>query len=127
MHKLITSIPVVVSGAFLIEAAYDARRHRTRLPHVGKLLLRRCALAPLVCILPRYLPRTLPEHVHPTRTPPPFLNFTPNLPPQAGILKAGAAGIEFPLKAKHALAQAMMGAAAAQRYTFLDSLLSERL
>jgi hypothetical protein len=36
---------------------------------------------------------------------PPQLNFTPNLPPQVGLLKAGAAGIEFPLKAKHALAQ----------------------
>ena len=53
-------------------------------------------------------------------------NFTPNLPPQAGILKAGAAGIEFPLKVKHALAQVMMGAAAAQKFTFLDSLRNER-
>jgi hypothetical protein len=35
-------------------------------------------------------------------------------------VKAGR--IEFPLKAKHALAQVMMGAAAAQRFTFLDSL-----
>ena len=41
---------------------------------------------------------------------------------KAGILKAGAAGIEFPLKVKHALAQVMMGAAAARRYTVLDSL-----
>ena len=45
---------------------------------------------------------------------------------KAGILKAGAAGIEFPLKAKHALAQVMMGAAAAQKFTFLDSLRNER-
>ena len=55
-----------------------------------------------------------------------WLNFSPTLPPQAGILKAGAAGIEFPLKAKHALAQVMMGAAAAQRFTFLDSLSKTR-
>ena len=41
---------------------------------------------------------------------------------QAGILKAGAAGIECSLKAKHALAQVVMGAAAAQRFTPLDSL-----
>ena len=93
----------LVSGAFLIENVYDARRHRTRLPHLGKLLLRTCALAPLVCIIPRYLPRTLPEHVHLTRHDPPLLNFPPTLPPQAGILKAGAVGIEFSLKAKHAL------------------------
>ena len=45
---------------------------------------------------------------------------------KAGILKAGAAGIEFPLKVKHALAQVMMGAAAAQRFTFLDSLRNKR-
>ena len=53
---------------------------------------------------------------------PPWLNFPPTLTPQASILKAGAAGIEFPLKAKHALAQVMMGAASAQRFPFLDSL-----
>jgi len=55
--------------------------------------------------------RPLPEHVHPTRSLPPLaeLQFAPNLPTQAGILKAGAAGIEFPLKAKHALAQVMVG------------------
>jgi len=35
-------------------------------------------------------------------------------------------GIEFPLKAKHALAQVMMGAAAAQRFPFLDSLSKKR-
>ena len=51
-----------------------------------------------------------------------WLNFPPTLSPQAGILKAGAVGIKFSLKAKHALAQVMMGAAAAQRFTFLDSL-----
>ena len=51
-----------------------------------------------------------------------LLNFPPTLPPQAGILKAGAVGIECSLKAKHALAQVVMGAAAAQRFTFLDSL-----
>ena len=50
------------------------------------------------------------------------LNFTPPLPQQAGILKAGAAGIECSLKAKHALAQVVMGAAAAQIFTPLDSL-----
>ena len=42
--------------------------------------------------------------------------------PQAGILKAGAVGIECSLKAKHTLAQVVMGAAAAQRFTPLDSL-----
>ena len=57
---------------------------------------------------------------------PPLLNFPPTLPPQAGILKAGAVGIECSLKAKHALAQVMMGAAAAQRFTFLDSLRNKR-
>ena len=50
----------------------------------------------------------------------------PTLSPQAGILIAGAAGVELPLKAKHALAQVMMGAAAAQRFTFLDSLSKTR-
>ena len=45
---------------------------------------------------------------------------------KAGILKAGAAGVEFPLKAKHALAQMMMGAAAVQRFTFSTSTLSSR-
>ena len=55
-----------------------------------------------------------------------WLNFPPTLSPQAGILKAGAVGIKFSLKAKHALAQVMMGAAAAQRFTFLDSLSKER-
>ena len=57
---------------------------------------------------------------------PPLLNFPPTLPPQAGILKAGAAGIEFSLKSKHALVLVMMGAAAAQRFTFLDSLSKNR-
>jgi hypothetical protein len=42
------------------------------------------------------------------------------------ILKAGAAGIERPLKAKHALVPAMMGAAAAQSYTFSTSTFSGR-
>ena len=41
--------------------------------------------------------------MHLTRHDPPLLNFPPTLPPQAGILKAGAVGIEFLLKAKHAL------------------------
>ena len=58
--------------------------------------------------------------------PPPLAELPPTVSPQAGILKAGAAGIEFPLKAKHALAQVMMGAAAAQRFTFLESLAKRR-
>merc|ERR1711865_1266679 len=33
------------TGAFLIEAAYDARRHHKRLPHIVKLLLRRPAFS----------------------------------------------------------------------------------
>ena len=41
--------------------------------------------------------------MHLTRHDPPLLNFPPTLPPQAGILKAGAVRIEFLLKAKHAL------------------------
>ena len=53
-------------------------------------------------------------------------HLTPTLPPQAGILKAGGVGIEFSLKAKHALAQVMMGAAAAQVFTLLDSLSKKR-
>ena len=51
-----------------------------------------------------------------------WLNFPPTLSPQAGIRKAGAAGVELPLKAKHALAQVMMVAASAQRFPFLDLL-----
>ena len=51
-----------------------------------------------------------------------WLNFPPTLSSQAGILKAGAAGVELPLKAKHALAQVMMGPASAQRFPFLDKL-----
>ena len=64
--------------------------------------------------------------MHLTHHDPALLNFPPTLPPQAGILKAGAVGIEFSLKAKHALAQVMMGAAAAQRFTFLNSLTKRR-
>ena len=61
--------------------------------------------------------------MHLTRSLPPLAELPPpTLSPQAGILKAGAVGIKFSLKAKHALAQVMMGAAAAQRFTFLDSL-----
>ena len=60
--------------------------------------------------------------MHPKRSAHPEGELPPTLSPQAGILKAGAAGVELPLKAKHALAQVMMGAAAAQRFTFLDSL-----
>ena len=46
---------------------------------------------------------TMPEHVHLSDHDPALLNFPPTLPPQAGILKAGAAGIEFSLKSMHAL------------------------
>ena len=55
-----------------------------------------------------------------------WLNFPPTLSPQAGILKAGAVGIEFLLKAKHALVLVMMGASAAQIFTFLESLSKKR-
>ena len=41
--------------------------------------------------------------MHLTHHDPPLLNFPPTLPPQAGILKAGAVGIEASLKSKHAL------------------------
>jgi hypothetical protein len=54
------------------------------------------------------------------------LNFPPTIAPQAGILKAGAAGIEFPLKAKHVLVPVIVGDAAAQRFTFSTSTLSGR-
>ena len=54
------------------------------------------------------------------------LNFPPTIAPQAGILKAGAAGIECSLKAKHALVPVMMGAADAQRFTRLVLLPSQR-
>ena len=54
------------------------------------------------------------------------LNFPPTIAPQAGILKAGAAGIEFPLKAKHVLVPVIMGDAAAQRFTFSTSTFSSR-
>ena len=57
---------------------------------------------------------------------PPLLNFPPTLPPQAGILKAGAVGIKFSLKAKHTLVLVMMGASAAQIFTFLESLSKKR-
>ena len=56
-----------------------------------------------------------------------WLNFPPTLSPQAGILKAGAVGVEFSLlKAKHALVLVMMGAAAAQIFSLLDSLSKKR-
>ena len=54
------------------------------------------------------------------------LNFPPTIAPQAGILKAGAAGIEFPLKAKHVLVPVIVGDAAAQRFTFSTSTFSGR-
>ena len=76
--------------------------------------------------IPTSQPRTLPEHVHLTRHDPPLLNFPPTLPPQAGILKAGAVGIEASLKSKHALVLVMMGTAAAQIFTFLESLSKKR-
>jgi hypothetical protein len=41
-----------------------------------------------------------------SENPPPFTELPPTIAPQADILKAGAAGIEHPLKAKHALAGA---------------------
>ena len=67
--------------------------------------------------------------IGPTRAPP-----VAEVPPRlcsAGrhphsILKAGAAGIEFPLKEKHVLTQLVMGAAAAQRFSFSESLSSSR-
>jgi len=64
----------------------------------------------------------LPEHVHLSDHASPFAELPPHPSSTGGILKAGAVGIECSLKAKHALAQVMMGAAAAQRFTFLDSL-----
>ena len=57
---------------------------------------------------------------------PPSTELPPTIAPQADILKAGAAGIERPLKAKHALVPVMMGAAAAQNYTFSTSTFSGR-
>jgi len=60
------------------------------------------------------------------RETPLLLNFPPTIAPQADILKAGAAGIERSLKAKHALVPVMMGAAAAQSYTFSTSTFSVR-
>ena len=45
---------------------------------------------------------------------PALLNFPPTLPPQAGILKAGGVGIEFSLKAKHAL-EVLVNAETAQK------------
>jgi len=56
--------------------------------------------------------------------PPPFTELPPTIAPQADIHKAGAAGIEHPLKAKHALVPVMMGAATAQSYTFSTSTFS---
>jgi hypothetical protein len=61
-----------------------------------------------------------------SHAPPLQLNFPPTIAPQAGILKAGAAGIEFPLKAKHVLVPVIVGDAAAQRFTFSTSTLSSR-
>ena len=63
---------------------------------------------------------------YPSENPPPSTELPPTIAPQADILKAGAAGIERPLKAKHALVPAMMGAAAAQSYTFSTSTFSGR-
>ena len=45
---------------------------------LGEPPLRTCALAPLVCIIPRYLPRTMPEHVHLSDHDPALLNFPPH-------------------------------------------------
>jgi hypothetical protein len=68
----------------------------------------------------------LPQHLLSVREPPPSAELPPTIAPQTDILKAGAAGIERPLKAKHALVPAMMGAAAAQSYTFSTSTFSGR-
>ena len=70
--------------------------------------------------------RTLPQRLLSVRRCPPWLNSPPTIAPQAGILKAGAAGIECPLEAKHVLALVMIDAAAAQRFTFSESLSSSR-
>jgi hypothetical protein len=56
------------------------------------------------CLEP-YVSRTLPQHLLSVRETPPSTELPPTIriAPQADILKAGAAGIERPLKAKHAL------------------------
>ena len=60
------------------------------------------------------------------RREPPWLNFTPTLPPQAGILKAGAAVIECSLKAEYLLVPVMIGAAATQTFSLSTELSSSR-
>ena len=60
------------------------------------------------------------------RETPLLLNFPPPLLRRPTSSKRGAAGIERPLKAKHALVPVMMGAAAAQNYTFSTSTFSGR-
>ena len=62
-------------GVRLLSAS--ALRHRTRPSHNGKLLLRRYALVPIVCIIPRNLPPTLPQRLLSVRYNPPL----PELPP----------------------------------------------
>ena len=61
---------------------------------------------------------------YPLRETPLLLNFPPPLLRRPTSSKRGAAGIERPLKAKHALVPVMMGAAAAQNYTFSTSTFS---
>ena len=63
---------------------------------------------------------------YPLRETPLLLNFPPPLLRRPTSSKRGAAGIERPLKAKHALVPVMMGAAAAQNYTFSTSTFSGR-
>ena len=75
--------------------------------------------------MPARAGRTAVEHTAPLQScdaPPLQLNFPPTIAPQAGILKAGAAGIECLLKEKHVLTQVMIDAAVAQRFIFSESL-----
>ena len=117
-----------IHGSAVISQAFIARFLIPAKTYIGQLeLLAAVAVYYLVFApaLPPY-PAICYDRTNSPRREPPWLNFTPTLPPQAGIIKAGAAVIECSLKAKHVLVPVMIGAAAAQRFSLSSVLSSSR-
>ena len=113
------------------QVAFSSKPPFMRVPSYATLTPRqtpnsKVCLSLITVFLLRSLSRTLPQHLLTTRRNPPLLKGGSTIAPQAGILKAGAVGIECPLKAKHVLVPVMVGAAAVQRFSLSSVLSSSR-